>query len=239
MIFAKFYIESKSNVRGKAESNLKKLLNELKKERDVKIIREFLADEIYEENLYSSYLDLDLEFKSMISFLYNSLRLAPVVVEVYKPSNLILDFKEFTSVIKETIRMLKNIYTKYNIFIKVRGFEKNIETISKKKVEELLDEGYLRVKMVFNNDSALLHFLSENYYLIDYKVDEKNKLLGTYLILKPYEIFLIISKRIPVYIQLLEDQDFVEIKNIELQDIALEFSSIINEYVFRTFALKT
>ncbi len=228
MIFAKFFIESKSNKRGYAKRNLELLINKIK--RELKVLNYKIEDEIFEEGFYSSFIETEIEFENLLQFLCKSLELAPVAVEVYKPSILRIDLKEFTETIKEFMKILRNFYSKYNIYIKLFG--KSINKIRKEKIEELIDEGYIKARFVFHLDENLLKFLSDNYYLVDYKFDRKNNLLGVYLMVKPYEIFSIIIRRIPMYIKL-EDAFDIEIKNFELQDVSLEISSIVNEYIFR------
>ncbi len=233
MIIAKFFIEAKSNKKGEARRSLEKLFEEIKK--NLIINKGSIAEEIFEEGFFSSFLDVEISFKNMKEFIESSLRLAPVLVEVYKPSKIELNLREYANLTSWFINVVAKFYSKYNIFIRLFG--EKIRLIEKEKVEDLLYEGYMKVKLVFHYDENLLKFLSENYYAIDYKIDKTNKLIAVYLILKPYELFSIILKRIPVYIKI-EDAEEIYIKNYELQELSLEISSIINQYIFHNLFQK-
>lgn len=247
MIDALFFIESQGNHKGVVENSLKKLLERLKKEEGVKVKSESIGEIIEEEGMFSTVLDVDLEFSGFLSFLMTSIFYTPSAVEMMEPPELAISKDEFLEGIAETIKTAKNVFTGLDMRYKIKGEGRKEVGLEKEEIEEMIDTGAIRAKIVFERKaktrsgatSELLRTLGDSVYVNTIKtkkVESEKPFEGVIgvdaVILDPVAFMDLAIIHTPVLIEIKEPDDIM-LTMLDLQDISLNLASTFFEISYR------
>lgn len=247
MIEALFFIESQGNHKEVVENSLKKLLERLKKEEGVKVKNESIGELIEEEGMFSTVLDVDLEFSGFSSFLMASIFYAPSAVEMMEPPELIISKDEFLEGIAGTIKTAKNVFSGLNMRFKIEGEKRKEVGLETEEIEEMMDEGAIRAKIVFERKaktrsgatSELLRTLGDRVRvnaIRTKKVESEKPFEGVIgvdaVILDPVAFMDIAVIHTPVLIEI-KEPDEIMLTMLDLQDISLNLASTFFEISYK------
>lgn len=126
---------------GKPPEYVKEILNNItlniEKEKDVVIISKKIAEpKEIEDNVYSSFSEVEIETKDLLTFLNLIFRYFPSNVEVIEPQQLVLKNFDFNAFLNELITQLH----KYDEIAKIALVERNIMIKQLKFLNEKLKE---------------------------------------------------------------------------------------------------
>lgn len=243
MIQARFFIEAQGNHKDAVKNSLIKLLEKLKLEEGVTVKSETIGEAIYEDDVFSSILEADLRFDGFLSFVKASLFYTPTAVEMMEPSVLLLSRTEFLEGLAEVISTVKTVFSKLKVKIKFNGGKKRKIGLSREEIEERMDEGAIRAKIVVEKegksmDDALAKVQKTlgEHVLINAmkgrKVKSETPFVGVVgvdaLVTSPVEFFDIALKHVPVLVEIKEPED-VKLTMLDLQDICLNISGTFFE----------
>ncbi|WP_456372347.1 hypothetical protein [Methanocaldococcus sp.] len=243
--------EVKGNVKDIVEKEFEKLSKELKEKYNAKLR---YVDEDLEENenlkFYTKIGEFEIEFGSFKDYIDFCLKYG-ADIEVIKPSKLKLKSNEINEVLGLVISFFKTFVETYkvgfNVYIdeeKKKGIE--VEEYKKGKYDEdeiidFEDEGFIRVKAVFEGFGKseeeviknLIASLNMENVIINKVITQNfsdknfNGLIGIDLLCKPFEMFEIAYKYLPVAISVQKDEIELDLANI--QDIGNELSGAVFE----------
>ncbi len=231
MIRVVFYIEAQGNVKSAVEGSLRKIVSELKKEKDTRVLNINIEDVIYEEGLYSGVVEVEIEFSSFKSYILNAIKYAPSAIEVLEPKKLRLSASELIDVLAEIVRITKMFYMKHNVGFKIPKVEKDYKVgLLDDEIYDLLSSGALHTKLVFEVPSEMhrsfLYMLSQACDINKFKSNEK--MIAVEAFVDVLTLFDIAVKYTPVLISIIEPEE-VTINIVDLRDIALDVTSVFFE----------
>ncbi|MFQ6105752.1 MAG: hypothetical protein ACE5NL_01620, partial [Candidatus Hydrothermarchaeaceae archaeon] len=137
MIRGIFYIEAQSNRRDAVENSLKGIVNQVKKDRKIKLKREFFDKVTEEEKKYSSLVELELEFEDLRSYFSAAIKYGPSAIELLEPEELVIPAEEFILAIGDIILIAKKFYSRYGVRFEFKGGKEEVG-LSEDEIEELL-----------------------------------------------------------------------------------------------------
>ncbi len=234
--------ELKGNNKDIVKKEFDKLVEEIKKNYNAKI--NFIDEE--ENELYTIVGEFEIKFNNFRDYIEFCLKYSPDV-EVLKPSKLTINKDELNETLALVISTFKNFVEKYkigfNVFLKEKK-EFNLEDYKKglydkEEIIELEDE-YIRTKVVFeavgkSEEEVINNLLTtlDDIVIINkiitqnFEKDSFRGLVAMDLFCKPFELFEIAYKYIPIAISVQKDKITLELS--EIQDIGNELSGAIFE----------
>lgn len=247
MIEAMFLIESQGNHKDIVKNSLKKLLERLKKEEGVTVKNESLGEIIEEDGMFSTVLEVDLEFDGFLSFLKASIYYTPSAVEMNEPPELMLYKDEFLEGIAETVKTAKDVFSGLNARYAIEGGKKKEVGLTQEDIEDMIEEGAIRAKIVLEKSgksrsgaiSEVLKALDDSVYVNAIKTkkvkSEKpfNGVIGLdAVILDPPAFVDLAVKHMPVLIEI-KEPDEIMLTMLDLQDICLNLASTFFELSYK------
>ena len=247
MIEVIVYEELRGNKKDVVKEEFEKAINELKEKYNAKLLS---VEEEEEGNLYTKVGELEIKFKSFLDYIDFCLKHG-ADVEVISPPKLKMDSKEFGGAIARIIQFFSNFCKKYNVgFNAFVREEKDIDIdkyregiYDEDEIYDLQEEGYLRVKAVFEVEGKSEEVVIKNIILslddsihinkiitkvLDDKAEGFHGLVAVDMFCKPFEVVEIIYKFLPVAVSIEGDRE-VELDISELQDIGNELSGAVFE----------
>ena len=241
--------EIKGNSKEVVEKEFENLANELKEKYNAKLI---YTDEDIEEGhikLYTKIGEFEIDFDIFKDYIDFCLKYG-ADIEVIKPDKLKLKVDEINEALALVISSFKSFVDKYKIGFNVYVSEKkDIDIDAYKKgmydEEEIADfeeEGFIRVKAVFvgagkSEEEVIKNLLTslDREDIIINKIITKNfskdetfnGLIAIDLLCKPFEMFEIAYKYLPVAVSV--QRDVVELSLSDIQDIGNELSGAMFE----------
>lgn len=232
-ITAVFHIESQGNSEDAIKHALENLVNELKSEKNVKI-RNVSFSDIAKSEFCSIIAEIEAEFADLRSYLLSALKFGPSAIEVLEPEEIEIDAKDFLKVIGEIIAITKMLKEKYGFYIAYPEKKKKPETgLSEDEIDELVGQGYMRVKVVVerkekSEKKAAKNFLNEIEHLAKinkYKTTtaEGRSLVAAEIFVELLNLVNIILVHTPVLVEIVEPKK-LKLKTLDIQDIGLEIA---------------
>ncbi|XRP96967.1 hypothetical protein ACO3UB_00175 [Methanocaldococcus sp. 16A] len=242
--------EVKGNSKEIVEKEFENLTNELKEKYNAKL--RYVDEDIEEDGnlkFYTKIGEFEINFNNFKDYINFCLKYG-ADIEVIKPEKLKLKANEINEVLALVISAFKSFVDTYKIGFNVYVKEKkdiDIEEYKKGKYdeEEIVDfeeEGFIRVKAVFegigkNEEEVIKNLLTslERDEIIINKIitqnfnEDKsfNGLIAVDLFTKPFELFEIAYKYLPVAISVQIDE--IELSLSDIQDIGNELSGAMFE----------
>jgi hypothetical protein len=242
--------EVKGNSKEIVEKEFEKLANELKEKYKAKLT--YMDEDIEEdENLkfYTKIGEFEIDFDNFKDYINFCLKYG-ADIEVIKPEKLKLKANEINEVLALVISVFKSFVDTYKIGFNVYVKEKrdiDIEEYKKGKYDEdeivdFEEEGFIRVKAVFegigkNEEEVIKNLLIslDREDIIINKIITKNfnenesfnGLIAVDLLCKPFEMFEIAYKYLPVALSIQRDE--IELSLADIQDIGNELSGAMFE----------
>jgi hypothetical protein len=247
MIEARFFIESQGDHKEVVENSLKKLLLKLKEEEGVKVLDDSIGDVIEEEGMFSTVLDVGIKFSNFLSFIRTSIFYTPSGVEMNEPSELMLTSDEFLEGVAETIRIAKNVYTELNMHFEIKGKKKKEVGLSEEEIEDLLEEGAIRAKIVLEKSGKsrsgsvtdVLKTMDDTVHINKVKtkkVKSEKPFEGVIgmdaFIIDPAAFIELAVMHTPVLVEITEPKE-IRVTMLDLQDICLNLASIFFEISYK------
>lgn len=247
MIQARFFIEAQGNHKDVVENSLKKLLEKLKGEERVTVKHESLGEVIEEDEMFSSVIEVDLEFDGFLSFLTTSIFYTPSAVEMMEPPEILISKDEFLEGVAETIKIAKNVFSSLNTRFEFEGGQKKEAGLSEEEIEDLIDEGGIRAKIVLEKTgktrtgavSDVLKTIGEHVYVNSIKT-KKVKSVKPFdgvvgidaIVLDPATFIDLAIKQLPVLVEI-KEPDEIRVTMLDLQDICLNLASTFFELSYK------
>jgi len=242
--------EVKGNSKEIVEKEFENLANELKEKYNAKL--KYIDEDIEEEGnlkFYTKIGEFEINFNNFKDYINFCLKYG-ADIEVIKPEKLKLKANEINEVLALVISAFKSFVDTYKIGFNVYVKEKrdiDIEEYKKGKYdeEEIVDfeeEGFIRVKAVFegigkNEEEVIKNLLIslDREDIIINKIITKNfnenesfnGLIAVDLLCKPFEMFEIAYKYLPVALSIQRDE--IELSLADIQDIGNELSGAMFE----------
>ncbi|ACV24602.1 hypothetical protein [Methanocaldococcus fervens] len=241
--------EVKGNSKEVVEREFENLSNELKEKYNAKV--RYVDEDIEEdENLkfYTKIGEFEIDFDNFRDYINFCLKYG-ADIEVIKPEKLKLKANEINEVLALVITAFKSFVDTYKIGFNVYVKEKkdiDVEEYKKGKYdeEEIVDfeeDGFIRVKAVFegvgkDEDEVVKNLLVslDREDIIINKIITKNfedkgfnGLIAVDLLCKPFEMFEIAYKYLPVALSIQKDE--IELTLSDIQDIGNELSGAMFE----------
>lgn len=247
MIESMFFIEAQGNHKNVVKNSLKKLLERLKKEEGITVKHESLGELIEEEGMFSSVLEVNLEFSGFSSFLRASIFYTPSAVEMMEPSELLLHRDEFLEGIAEIIKTAKSVFSGLNMRFNIEGGKRKEVGLEVEEIEDLIEEGAIRAKIVLERKaktrsgaiSEVLRTLDSTVYvnaIKTRKVKSTEPFDGVIgidaVILDPVAFADLAIKHTPVLIEI-KEPDEIMLTMLDLQDICLNLASTFFEISYK------
>lgn len=240
-----FYIEAQARMESTVKSALRELVEQLKKEENVRVERENFEEVVQEGKNYSSVVEVEAVFKDFLAYLLAAIKYGPSAIIISKPEKLLLEREELLQALGEVTRITKDFFEKYNInYIFLQEDASGEEVgISEEKIEDLLDEGALRIKLVVEAEGkseekavkALLSAFEENVLVNKIKakplaeVEGFKGLIGVEAFAYDVKtIFDLAVKHRPVLIELIEPSE-IELDILDIQDIGVDLAGVFFE----------
>ncbi|XRO76590.1 hypothetical protein ACO3VM_07390 [Methanocaldococcus sp. 10A] len=242
--------EVKGNSKEIVEKEFENLANELKEKYNAKL--RYVDEDIEEDGnlkFYTKIGEFEINFNNFKDYINFCLKYG-ADIEVIKPEKLKLKANEINEVLALVISAFKSFVDTYKIGFNVYVKEKkdiDIEEYKKGKYdeEEIVDfeeEGFIRVKAVFegigkNEEEVIKNLLTslERDEIIINKIitqnfnEDKsfNGLIAIDLLCKPFEMFEISYKYLPIALSVQRDE--IELSLADIQDIGNELSGAMFE----------
>jgi len=254
MIEATFYLESQSNSKEALEISLKKLLDEVKSFKNVKITRELFHDILEDEDemgriFFSCVLELDLktEFREYINL---CMRLVPSTIEIIK-GDVKIKGKELLEIFGDVSSTVNKLCKKYNLSLYRIGESEGITQkkigLEEEQIEDAIDHGGVLFKFVVearakdeksvtektkelvNDTGALIN------KMLAKKVGEGEAWEGVVgmeaLFFDIETLFEAVIKFSPVAMSVIEPE-VIHLNMSEVQDIGIDVAGIIHQLTF-------
>ncbi|ADC69004.1 conserved hypothetical protein [Methanocaldococcus sp. FS406-22] len=242
--------EVKGNSKEIVEKEFENLANELKEKYNAKL--RYVDEDIEEEGnlkFYTKIGEFEINFDNFKDYINFCLKYG-ADIEVIKPEKLKLKANEINEVLALVISVFKSFVNTYKIGFNVYVKEKkdiDVEEYKKGKYDEdeivdFEEEGFIRVKAVFegigkNEEEVIKNLLIslDRDEIIINKIITKNfnenesfnGLIAVDLLCKPFEMFEIAYKYLPVALSIQRDE--IELSLADIQDIGNELSGAIFE----------
>jgi len=190
MIEATFFLESQSNSEEIAKKGIENLIGTIKSIEGTDIKKVDHDDTVRDGEIYSSTAETEIMFKDLGGYLMASMRCAPTSIIIDSPDRMEISSKEFLSVLGTTIALARKFLDKYNLSTRLpdieseeskpAGQEKDEDggdgLLTEDEIDGLVDQGALRVKIVFEKVNPKLRVLSGELKKL---LEEKERLEGT------------------------------------------------------------
>jgi hypothetical protein len=242
--------EVKGNSKEIVEKEFENLANELKEKYNAKL--RYVDEDIEEEGnlkFYTKIGEFEINFDNFKDYINFCLKYG-ADIEVIKPEKLKLKANEINEVLALVISAFKSFVDTYKIGFNVYVKEKkdiDVEEYKKGKYDEdeivdFEEEGFIRVKAVFegigkNEEEVIKNLLIslDREDIIINKIITKNfnenesfnGLIAVDLLCKPFEMFEIAYKYLPVALSIQRDE--IELSLADIQDIGNELSGAMFE----------
>lgn len=108
--------------KGHVEASAKKLIEAIKNLKDLKVKTIELAEVKEIKNMWSTFLESEIEFKDIDSIVEFCFNFMPSSIEILEPSNFKLEQRELTRIMNELLRRLHN----YSMVISNLVMEKKV-----------------------------------------------------------------------------------------------------------------
>ncbi len=232
MIKSIFYIEAQGNNREIVKKSLENLVEKLKEENKVTVEKEFFDRIIENEGMFSSVVELTLRFEDLVTYLKTAIKYGPSAIEILEPKKIELSAKDFLLSIGEIIAIARKFFSKYEItFTYPRKQEEVSIGLGEDAIEELLDEGGIRAKIVAElrglTKEDFLNVFSE-YAMIN-KVKIKDELIGIDAVIEePRDLLELAVRFTPVLIEIVDPEE-IELTTLDLQDMGVDLAGIFFE----------
>jgi len=232
MIRVIFYIEAQGNNKEIVRKSLETLVDKLREEEGVTIEREAFDKVIENEGLFSSVVELTLNFNAFSTYLKTTIKYGPSAIEILEPDKIEMSAKDFLLSIGEIIAISRKFFSKYQItFTYPRKQEEVSIGLDEDEIDDLIEQGAIRAKIVAESRGLskedFLSILSD-YALIN-KVKTKDGLIGVDAIIEEPNSFLEIAVRFtPVLIEILEPEE-IKLTTLDLQDMGVDLAGIFFE----------
>ncbi|MFQ5815792.1 MAG: hypothetical protein ACE5G7_04770, partial [Candidatus Hydrothermarchaeaceae archaeon] len=199
-------------------------------------------DLIEEKGMFSSTVEVDVEFEDFNTYLMNAIKYGPSAIEILEPESLLLTAKEFLDAVGEVVKMTKLFFTRYNMSFK---FEKGKVEIglTDEVMEGLLDQGAIRAKIVVESKgksrrgviNSFVGAVSGDIFVNKVKTKKMEGGKG-FDGLVAVEAFIyeaktlvdIAVKHTPILIEIIEPEE-IELSMLDLQDIGVDLASVFFE----------
>ncbi|AIJ05047.1 hypothetical protein JH146_0196 [Methanocaldococcus bathoardescens] len=242
--------EVKGNSKEIVEKEFENLANELKEKYNAKL--KYVDEDIEEEGnlkFYTKIGEFEINFNNFKDYINFCLKYG-ADIEVIKPEKLKLKANEINEVLALVISAFKsfvdtykigfNVYVKEKKDIDVEGYKKG--KYDEDEIVDFEEEGFIRVKAVFegigkNEEEVIKNLLIslDRDEIIINKIITKNfnenesfnGLIAVDLLCKPFEMFEIAYKYLPVALSIQRDE--IELSLADIQDIGNELSGAIFE----------
>jgi hypothetical protein len=254
MIEATFYLESQSNSKEALEISVKKLLEEVKSLKNVKITREMFHEILEEEDemgriFFSSVVEVDIktDFREYINL---CMRLVPSMIEMIN-SDVKIKGKELLEVFGDVSSTINKLCKKYNLSIYRVGEEEGIKQgeigIEEEDIEDAISEGGALFKFVVEAKAKNEKFAMEKTKelvndagglinkMVAKKVGEGDAWEGVVgmdaLFFDIETLFDAVIKFSPVAMSIV-DPEVLHLNMAELQNIGIDIAGIIQQLTF-------
>ncbi|ENN96567.1 hypothetical protein J422_01555 [Methanocaldococcus villosus KIN24-T80] len=241
MIKIRALIEVKGNIKNIVDKEFERIKEDIKNYNP-----KLVFEETEEGEFYTKIGEFEISFNNLLEYLEFCLKYG-ADIEVVSPDKLVLDVDEINKALAFVISFFKKIYEKYNVVYKMDLKEKDINVeeykLGRFDEDEILElsEEYIRVKCVFEgvgkDEETVIKKListldSENIIINkvltqNFDKDKFNGLVAIDMFCKPFELFEIAYKFLPIAISVQKNK--VEINLSELQDIGNELSGAVFE----------
>lgn len=254
MIEATFYIESQSNSREALEISLKKLLEEIKSSKTVKISRELFHEIVDDEDemgriFYSSILEIDIK-SSFREYINLCMRLVPSTIEVIS-GDIKINPKDLLEIFGDVSATINKMCKKYNLSLyrlgETEGVSQDEIGIDQEEIEDAIDHGGVLFKFVVeakakDEKSAIektQDLVNDTGALINKIVAKKvgkgeawEGVVGMEALFYDIEtLFDAVIKFSPVAMSVIEP-DILHLNMAEVQNIGIDVASIIQQLTF-------
>jgi hypothetical protein len=221
------------------------LVERLKEDKSVEVIKESFEKITRENRIFSSVLIVELKFYDFSSYVRAAICYSPSAIEITAPKKLTLDRKEFLSAIGEIIRVSRDFYEKYDITFKFP--ETQIEAgLTQNEIEELQEKGAIRAKIVVEGKGKtrkeavkkFLRSVGEDLFINKIKSKKVESelpfkgVIGIEAFVPDAKTLVDIAlKHTPVLVEIIGPEE-IELSMLDIQDIGLELSSVFFELAY-------
>lgn len=244
MIKGLFYIEAHGATEAAVRDSLRELVKQLKGEEKVRVEREKYEEVLIEDGNYSSLVEVELAFEDFLSYLLAAIKYGPSAILILKPEKLLLDKREFLEALGEVIRITRDFFEEHRIGYEFSpGVVKEEVGLSQEEIEELLEEGAIRAKIVVEARGRsrkkvvkdFLDAIGEDVFVSKVKTRALRKgggfegLIGVEVFMyEPKILFDLAVKHRPVLVELIEPGE-IELDMLEIQDIGVDLAGVFFE----------
>ena len=232
-INAIFHIESQGNVESIVKKALEKVVEDIKKEEGIEV-KEVDFGDVVKSEFCSLTAEINVYFRDLRVFLLSAAKFGPSAIEVFEPEEIEIDARDFLKIIGEIIVLTKKLKQKYGFYIAYPERKKKPEIgVDEDKAEELVEQGYIRAKVVVernekSENKAAKNFLNEIEHLAKinkYKTTtaEGKSLVAAEIFVELLNLVNIILVHTPVLVEIVEPKK-LKLKTLDIQDIALEIA---------------
>ncbi|NPV49740.1 MAG: hypothetical protein HPY60_00885 [Candidatus Methanofastidiosum sp.] len=254
MIEATFYLESQSNSKEALEISLKKLLEEIKSLKNVKITRELFHEIISDEDemgriFYSSVVEVDIktEFREYITL---CMRLVPSTIEIIS-GDVKIKSKELLEIFGDVSATINKLCKKYSLSLyrigETEGLTQKKIGLEEEQIEEAIDQGGVLFKFVVEarakDEKSVMEktkdLVNDTGALINKMLAKKvgegeawEGVVGMEALFFDIEtLFEAVIKFSPVAMSVIEP-DVIHLNMSEVQDIGIDVAGIIHQLTF-------
>jgi hypothetical protein len=247
MIKGIFYIEAQGNSRRLVENSLKTMAKKLRGEENITVKKESFGEVIREGGVYSSTLEVELEFRDFLTYVMAAIQYGPSAIEVLEPEKIRLSAKELLEVLGEVIRVSRSVYEKFKVYFKFPQDEELEVGLTEEEIEELLADGAIRAKIVVEargrtrNEAKkqILRAMAGADVFINKikskKVESERPFSGVVgldaFMYGASTLFDIAVRHTPVLVEIIEPEE-IELSMLEIQDIGVDLAGVFFELAF-------
>ncbi|RMF91472.1 MAG: hypothetical protein D6733_00965 [Methanobacteriota archaeon] len=244
MIEGVFYIESQGNNRAVVKSALEKLVEEMKGEKDLKVAAATFGKVTEDNGTYSATAELELSFNDLRGYLMACMRYGPSAITLDSPEKMVMDPKEFLTVLAEVTAFTRQVLEKYGIHFSFQEPEEPVETgLEEEEIEALQDQKALRVKIVVERPeeeekakNIFLAAIDPEAFVNKVKtsrLDDRSLVAVEAFMYEPKALLKISLEHTPILIELLEPEE-LELTLFDIQDMGLELAATYFEMAHLT-----
>ncbi len=248
MIEANFLIESIGNNRFSVERSLKELVENIKKDRDIEVLKTEIGEVQEDEGSYSCIAELDLKFKDLKSFITGVIKYPPSALMLNSPEEVTLSNVEFQELLAIAGNIINNFYTSYNAGFVFKNVKEKLEPVDEDDIYEHIEQGAIRVGVLLKRNGEDINDILGRVIDtlegdIDYiKAEEMSLEVGDVaaldlLIYPPSSIFELVIKHLPMVIKVVEPEE-ITLSMLDLQEIGITLAEVINDVMIQKAVLK-
>ncbi|MFQ6136855.1 MAG: hypothetical protein ACE5PM_06715 [Candidatus Hydrothermarchaeales archaeon] len=249
MIRGLFFIEAQGNHKEAVENSLKGLVKKIESEGFANVERTSFDEIIEEDGNFSSTVEVEATFEDLKSYMIAVMAYGPSAIEILGPEKLVIPSKEFLNALGKVLAITKETFEKHGVYYKyakLNSYKADVG-LSEDKIESLLDQGAIRVKMVVetkekNRRKAVAEFITTvGTDLFVNKVKTKkldgsegsNLLIGIEAFLyEPKSLVEVSVQHTPILLEIVEPEE-IELSMLDIQDIGVELAGIYFELAHR------